>query len=143
MRALIVITAALVVTAGCDAFPRDPEGTLAAARGGTLRVGVAEASPWVVRDGERARGDEPALVEGFARSIGASIAWEWGPLDDHLDKLERFELAIVIGGLAKDSPWKKRVAFTRPYAGSRVMAVPPGENALLVALDAYLQEQAR
>lgn len=141
MRAALVLTA--LAAAGCDSFPKDPESTLATARGGVLRVGVTDAPPWLVREGDEARGREAELVRGFASSIGAEVRWTWGPLEDHLHALENFELAIVAGGLRKDSPWAKRLAFTEPYAQDRVLAVPPGENALLVALDRYLAHEAR
>lgn len=117
---------ALALLAACD-LPRDPQGTLAAATGGTLVVGVAENPPWVVRQGDEAAGVEADLVRAFASELGADVEWVWGGLDEHLEALERFELDLVAGGLAAGSPWSKRVGFTRAYLeAEQVVGVPPG-----------------
>ncbi|HET9947874.1 MAG TPA: hypothetical protein VFQ22_02995 [Longimicrobiales bacterium] len=132
------------VFAACG-LPRDPEGTLERARGGVLRVGGVDAPPHLVREGAAASGPEAELVYAFARSLGAEVEWHWGALDDHMRALERFELALVAGGLTQASPWKSRVGFTRPWRGdrdvARVLAVPPGENGLLVALEHVIEER--
>ena len=122
----------------CD-LPRDPEGTLERAREGTLRVGAVEAPPYVVRRGDEAVGPEADLVRAFAESIGAQVEWRWDPLDAHMRALEAFELDVVAAGLTTESPWASRVGFTRPWRVEgdveRVLAVAPGENATLAALE--------
>jgi polar amino acid transport system substrate-binding protein len=119
------VLAAALLTA-CD-LPRDPEGTLAAAAGGTLLVGVAESPPWVVRRGDEAAGVEADLVRAFAAELGAEVEWVWGGVDEHLGALERFELDLVAAGLEGGSPWSKKLAFTRPYLeAEQVVGVPPG-----------------
>jgi divalent metal cation (Fe/Co/Zn/Cd) transporter len=74
----------VIVAAGalaCD-LPRDPEGTLGRARGGTLRVGAVEAPPYLrLGGGDEATGPEADLVRAFAESIGARVEWSWGALD--------------------------------------------------------------
>jgi ABC-type amino acid transport substrate-binding protein len=134
----------LVLLASCDALPRDPEGTLEAARGGSLQVGVTEAAPWIMRAGDTAVGLEAEVVKGFAESIDAEVVWVWGPAEHHFERLETFELDLAATGLTRDSPWKKKLGVSRPYLGSsRVLVVPPGENDLLVTLDTYLEERKR
>jgi hypothetical protein len=65
-----------------------------------------------------------------------------------LEALKRFELDLVIGNLDAKTPWKKEIAFTRPYFTERVaggserehvMAAPPGENAWLKRVGDFLQ----
>ena len=130
----------------CD-LPRDPVGTLDHARGDTLRVGVVASPPYLVRAGNEAAGPEADLVRAFAGRIGAEVEWRWGSLDDHMKSLEAFELDLVAAGLTTTSPWKKRAGFTRPWRveGKRkhVLAVPPGENALLVALEELIEARRR
>ena len=143
VRALAPLVLAALTALACEPWPRDPEGTLEAARGGTLRVGATEAPPFLTRTGERAGGPEAELVEAFARSIDARVEWRWGSQDGHLEALERFELDVAAGGLTDGSPWKARVAFTRPWRVERdarhVLAVPPGENRTLVALERLIE----
>ena len=133
-------------TLACD-LPRDPEGTLEQARGRTLRVGAVEAPPFVGRSGDEATGPEAELVHAFAESIGAEVEWRWAPLDEHMRALEAFELDVVVAGLTKQSPWASRVGFTRPWRQEgdvqRVLAVAPGENATLVALERVIEESRR
>src|SRR5690606_15933037 len=148
-----------VALAGCG-LPRDPEGTLDRVRGDTLRVGVTEAPPFVVRRGAAGipGGVEAALVQAFADSLGAVVAWHWGPAEAHFEALKRYELDLVAAGLTAATPWKAHVGLTRPYhtaheargrargrePGRRLrtvehtLAVPPGENGFLHALEGFL-----
>ena len=145
-RAAVPALVALITLPACERYPRDPRETLAHAAGGVLRVGVTDAPPWIVRTGEVAQGPEADLVLAFAGSIGARVEWRFGAAEDHLAALERFELDVVAAGLRADSPWSKRVGFTRPWQetgdAGRVLAVPPGENATIVALERLI-ERAR
>ena len=134
--------------AGCDALPRDPEGTLERARGGVLRVGGAEAPPWLVRGADGgATGPEADLVHAFAHSIGARVEWRWGSSDVHLRALAERELDVVAAGLTARTPWKAHVGVTRPWhtdgEDERVLAVASGENATLVALDRVIESRKR
>lgn len=136
----------LIAIAACD-IPRDAMGTLDRTRGGTLRVGVVASPPYVSRLGDEAAGPEAELVRAFALGIDAAVEWHWGSLDDHMKSLESFELDLVAAGLTTTSPWKSKVGFTRPWrvVGKRkhVLAVPPGENGLLVAIETLIERQRR
>lgn len=145
--ALVVLSAAHAFGVACEPYPRDPERTLERAAGGTLRVGVSEAPPWLVREGDQAGGPEAELIQAFAASVDARIDWRWGAAHEHLLALEHFELDLVAAGLTRHSPWKTRVSLTRPWRidgdTSRVLATPPGENRLLVALERLIESRRR
>jgi membrane-bound lytic murein transglycosylase MltF len=102
-RNLLVALLALAVACG---MPRDPRRTLEHVRGATLRVGVG--------DGSGAEGREGALIRGFAASLGAKVEWIRGPQEAQLDALHDGDLDLVAGRLTSDSPWKKKVALTKP-----------------------------
>lgn len=161
-RAIAMLALALFPMSACDRIPRDPERSLERARGGVLRVGVTGAPPWIVRGrAERsvveepdprplddpATGPEADLVLDFARSIGSRVVWIWGPLDEHMERLQGFELDLVAAGLTERTEWRHRVGLTTPWLHDgdhkRVLAVAPGENALLSALERYIRERAR
>ena len=125
---------------GCGSIPRDPDGTLARVqREEVLRAG---ASPSAVTD------REVELVEGFAADLGAEVEWTRDGETALVADLESGRLDVVVGGLHADSPWADKVGLTRAYAESvedgrtvkHVMAVPMGENAMLVRLERYLDE---
>jgi hypothetical protein len=141
-RVITVLLAAFTLQA-CAPWPRDPERTLDESTGGTLRVGASEAPPSLTRGEAGAMGPEADMVEAFARSIDARVEWRWGALDAHLEALERYELDLVAGGLSAGSPWKGRVAFTRPWRQQgetrHALAVPPGENGMLVAVERVIE----
>jgi polar amino acid transport system substrate-binding protein len=84
-------------------------------------------------------------VSSFAASMGVRVEWYHGGADELLHRLARRELDVVAAGLAEDSPWRHEVGLTRRYgeaSGSgRVLAVAPGENAMLVALERHLRAQ--
>lgn len=134
-----------VFLVGCD-LPRDPEETLSRARNGVLRVGVTPHEPWVESDsGRPPTGIEPAVVEEFARQLGADVRWYRGSETEVLTALEEFELDLVIGGLTDDTLWSDRVGLTQPYVETEnaryVMVVAPGENAFLLKLDRFLKRR--
>ena len=135
-----LLGALIFAGAGCQPFPRDPERSLERARErGSLRVGVCEAPPWVIREGEEARGIEAGLVRSFARSLGVAVEWDWGSVEEHVAALEAHRLDVVAAGMTEANPSAKKIGATRPYFGRRVLAVPPGENALLVELERHLE----
>jgi polar amino acid transport system substrate-binding protein len=134
-----IVALALGLTA-CASMPRDPDETLERVqREGVLRVG---ASP-----SERTE-QEAELAEGFAAELGARVEWTRSGETALVGAMERGELDLIIGGLHADSPWSDKVAVTRGYAESteagetvkHVLAVPIGENAMLVRLETYLDE---
>ncbi|MGA8045943.1 MAG: ABC transporter substrate-binding protein [Dermatophilaceae bacterium] len=135
--AFVVLTLALV---GCTSIPQDPDGTLdRVQREGVLRVG---ASP-----SDRTQLEED-LARGFAAELGARVEWTRDGETALVGAMERGELDLLIGGLHADSPWSDKVSITRAYAEStevgetvkHVLAVPLGENAMLVRLESYLDE---
>jgi len=141
MRPLIV--SILAVATACSSLPRDPEATLERVRRGSLRVGLIENPPWVVRAGSEPQGAEPELVRRLAASLGARPQWFWGGEEQHMQALEHFELDLVIGGLDDRDPWKKKAGFTRPYFEERVLVgvrqaapFPASLNGLTVAVKA-------
>ncbi len=130
---------ALVASLAACGLPRDAEGTLDRVRGGTLRVGVSERSGWVHLDNGRVRGCEAEIVRGLAAELDAAIEWTADAESVLFEKLRRHELDLVVAGIVKDTPWKKKIGLTRPFAhDEHVLAVPAGENAWLMAVDRYL-----
>jgi polar amino acid transport system substrate-binding protein len=140
--------ALLVTLSACQGIPADPDGTLDAVTGGTLRVGVTHNPPWTeAADAARPSGTEVALVEEWAADLDADITWTVGSESVLVDALDRGELDLVIGGFRADTPWLDRAALTAPYAESEgadgaieqhVMLARLGENRFLVALETFL-----
>ncbi|MGV3541463.1 MAG: transporter substrate-binding domain-containing protein [Rufibacter sp.] len=135
----------LAVLAGCGQFPKDPNDTLAHVSGGTLKVGYSENLPWVVKGAQEPTGIEADLVKGFAQSINATVQWVPDTENELFQRLAKEELHLVIAGTTDDTPWKKKIAFTRPFAEvgkkKHVINVIKGENAFVVALEKYLHQQ--
>lgn len=148
LRAGALAALVVVMLAGCGiTIPADPDGTLERVSNGVLEVGVASHPPHTVTDGEQPAGTEVALVESFAASLDAEIAWTEGSEQSLVQLLEIGELDLVIGGISEQTPWSESAALTRPYAqgvladGSTsglVMLAPMGENAFLSALERHL-----
>lgn len=137
-----------LIASGCD-LPRDPEGTLDRVRGGVLRVGLVEQEPWV-RDAEgEPTGAEVTLVRELAAELGATPEFHPGGETELFERLEKFELDLVVGGITDATPYAKHVGLTlhhtkREEAGttrSYVFATPPGENDWLLTLDRFLYRQ--
>src|SRR3954470_11582556 len=116
MRPVVLLLVSVLLANGCDA-PRDPRKTLERVRSShTLRVGVSEEPPFILRKGEDAEGLEAALIHDFASRLGARVEWVWQPQETTYAALHAFELDLAAGGVIAKTPWKKRVAVTRPFA---------------------------
>ena len=141
----------VLVTTGCAAhYPADPHGTLERVTGSVLRVGISHNEPFVSVAGPEPSGREVELVEDYATTLDAEVAWTADGEEELVDQLEHGDLDMVIGGLTNKTPWKKKVGLTRPYTQTtdefdqtekHVMAVRKGENAFLLDLDEFLQAQ--
>lgn len=59
-------------------LPRDSNGALERARGGVLRVGVANHPPWDSVTAESVSGLEPLMIQRLAATIGATPTWQRG-----------------------------------------------------------------
>jgi membrane-bound lytic murein transglycosylase MltF len=148
MRRLIVSLAAGLLlcpaVAGCTLqVPTDPDGTLDQVRSsGVLRAGASPSPGRVEIDGDVPSGPEVSLVEGFADSVGAEVEWTVAGEEHLVSLLEDGSLDVAVGGFSDQNPWVARVALTRPYADTRVLMAPMGENELLSELERWLDAHA-
>ncbi len=143
--AALVLVGALV--SGCAIrIPTDPDGTLDRAAGGELRVGASSDAGRVEVDGDRVTGPLPDLVEEFAASIDADVAWTVGSEESLVTALEEGDLDLAIGGMTDQTPWLDKAAVTRSFPdlpgveGDRpvVMLARLGENRFVSALETFL-----
>ena len=135
---------------GCDAMPRDSAGALNRVRGGELRVGVADHPPWVRFENGHVAGLEPELIETWAKELGARVNWKRGAEAELIEAMHRRQIDVLAAGLDSKTPYKSELGLTQPYVkvedrhGSKkkhVLAVTPGESALLFSLDQFLAAQ--
>jgi hypothetical protein len=127
IRSSLVCVALML--SSCHKIPFDTEESLIRIhRDGRFKVGVISSN--AQGDG---RGD--LLIANVARTTGARPVAEKGAAEVLLQKLEEGELDLVIGVMAKKSPWQDKVHFlpsiSRTYGAmpsTRVMA-RNGENA--------------
>lgn len=150
-RTVVVALLTTLVLGGCGVIPRDPDGTLERVQQEQLlRVGASPSPGRVTVDGDDVGGREAGIVAGFAESLGVEVEWTVDGETELVAAMERGELDVIIAGLQADSPWSGTVSVTRAYASStdpqgetvkHVLAVPLGENAMLVRLERYLDEE--
>lgn len=137
MRSLGALAALGLIAIGCGPFPRDPQGSFdAILERGTLRVGIQEQEPWIIRTpaGEVA-GVEAELVAAFAKELGVVPAWHWGGAEQHFDALSRCELDLVAGGITEANAWRRHVAFTLVYYTSNTDVGVPASHPPLTVLE--------
>lgn len=122
-------------------LPRDSDGTLDRITGGTMRVGFVVDTPWVTDSSDGPGGVEPAFVRALARDLGARVQWTRGQQSQLLETLSGRELDLVVGGLDAKSPWKEKLALTRPYYTDTVLVadtagapLPPTIERVMVAV---------
>lgn len=153
---LLPTALALTLLAGCGVqIPVDPDGTLDQVRkSGELRVGVSPHPPFTIlpeHPDADPTGTEVDLVTGFAESLDAAPVWVLGGEEELVRQLEEGEIHVLVGGLTAKNSHLTSTGTTRPYVSTpehgervkHVMAVVPGENALLSALERYLDGEAQ
>lgn len=136
----------VLLLAGCDVIPVDPNGTLDHVRASRVfRVGlIASAAP--------VGADRQALfLREVAAATGARPAIEIGASEPLLTKLEDGEVDVVVGEFAPNSPWAKQVTLL-PLLGEQVSlreghvlvraAARNGENAWISLLEAQARKVA-
>jgi polar amino acid transport system substrate-binding protein len=127
-RLTVVLVLVAIAATGCQ-YPRDPDGTLNRVEGGVMRVGVTEADPWVLLEGDRpVGGAEVELARRFARDVGARIEWVQGSEEELVDAAKEGQVDLILAGLTNKSRWKKDVAFTRPYVETRAVIGVPADD---------------
>jgi polar amino acid transport system substrate-binding protein len=144
-QVLLLLASTFGMSSGC--MPQDPNGTYNRVRGDVLRVGISSTPPWVIA-GEEPSGIEIDLVQDLAVRLGAEVSWETDTESRLLEKLEKWELDLVVCGLRDKNPWSKRVGLTRPFLiitqdgkkHEHVWAVPPGENEWLLHVQRFLND---
>lgn len=135
MRAASVLAALVVLTLPLPAcqWPRDAEGTLDRVTGGTLRVGLVEAEPWVVLDDDEPGGVEVRLVEELAGRLDTQVEWVPGSESALMEALHVRAVDLVVGGLDSSAPWQDQAALSRHYlTTTTVLAVPAGDGGTTV-----------
>ena len=92
--------------------------------------------------------DDPNLKQlaiDLSRNLKVKLIRINRPQETLLEDLKAFKIHLMIGRLSPDSPWKKHVGFTRPYKDKNgedfLLAIPPGENAFLRKVEAFLSER--
>lgn len=145
IKQLFFFVSLILVASGCENFPKDPSHTLDTVRNGTLLVGYSEHDPFVIKTQSEPTGMEADLIKAFAKNLNARIEWKNGTEESLFESLKKKELHLVVAGLTKETPWKSKAGLTRPYLEHKkkkyVMAVQLGENAFLVELEKFLEDQ--
>jgi polar amino acid transport system substrate-binding protein len=144
---LSLMLVAFGAAASSCGIPHDPENSVERIReSGVLRAGFTVHEPWVTEGTDTPGGPEAEIVSQLAGSLGARVEWRQGSESELFEALERFELDVVIGGLTADNPAGPGLALTRGYVEhdkkQHVIAAAPGENRLLVALEAAARAHA-
>lgn len=139
----LVLGVLTLVLQGCDQWPADPRNSLnSALERGTLRVGVIANPPWVeLADPTAPTGVESDLVAQFAAEHDLVVDWRTGGVEEQIEALRAYELDLLIGGFTRSNPWKAEVGNSFPHHEDRVLLTPPGENALLMAVERFLFQQ--
>lgn len=91
---------------------------------GTLRVGMAEYAPWMMRgpDGNPV-GLEVELAERLAGDMGVQLEVVQMPLDVLIDRLAAREVDLVAANLSITPERALKVAFSEPYGRSEIRPV--------------------
>ncbi|MGB7786311.1 MAG: transporter substrate-binding domain-containing protein [Salinimicrobium sp.] len=136
MRKLILLTLLSMVTA-CS-IPNDPEDSFEEAKKDALLVGAVPNPPYVEISNDQFTGSEIEKLRAFAKRENLRIKIEKGTESELVEKLEKYELHVMVGGIGKKTIWKKKAGLTAPYDTKHVFLIPKGENRLLKHLEDFI-----
>lgn len=123
---------------GCG-IPKDSRDSLEIARRLSLKVGVTDNPPYSYFDGEKAHGIEVDIVKAFAEKENLEVEYVKGSETYLVSKLEKAEIAILVGGFKKNTIWKEKAGLTSSYDEDKhVILIPKGENSLVFTLESFL-----
>ena len=136
MRKLIILILLSMVTA-CS-IPKDPENSFEEARKDGLLVGAVPNPPYVEISNDQFTGTEIEKLREFAKRENLQLKIEKGTESELVEKLEKYELHVVAGGIGKKTIWTKKAGLTAPYDTKHVFLIPKGENRLLKHLEDFI-----
>ncbi len=140
-RALFLII--ILVTYSCN-IPRDPENSWENIKSDGLNVGVIINPPYTFQKNSTFAGSEIELIKNFAKHHDIQITYESGNETDLIEKLENYEIDILLGGFTEKSIWTKKVGLTTPYDKEyHVLLIPKGENKYLHFLESFIFNHKR
>lgn len=144
------LLALLLILFSCD-IPRDSKNSFKKAKQKGLIVAYQENPPWAATAADGApEGVEVELIKDFARFNNFRIKWKTGLIEEIMSDLTNYKTNVAIGGIKKNSLWRKKAAFSVSWAitygdkgekEERVLAVSPGENKLLHKLDQFILQK--
>ena len=135
----------VLLSAACDSYPRDIEGTRERVESSRIvRVGMLASL------GDRDRRIASVYLARLQAVTGAAARLQFGSGDPLLARLEAGELDLVIADVAEDSPWIRDAAIIEPLdrrsAGTRRIGLSPiarnGENSWIMLLERLARDQA-
>lgn len=132
-RPVLLLLIAAMALAGCR-YPTDVEHSLERIGGGTMKVGLTENPPWVIRSDDGPAGVEVEIIERLAERLNADVQWYWDNESTLLQALKAHQLDLVAGGLTKSSRLSKFSAPTKPYFQSRYTVGVPNTGELPASL---------
>lgn len=133
----------MVLWASSCNLPKDQKESLQEAKEKGLLVGVVENPPYVRTNNEKFEGKEVEILKNFAAVQGLDVKFVEDNESELLEKLEKYELHVVIGGFEKKTIWKRKSTPTVSYDGKHVFLVPNGENRLLKKIETYIFKEVK
>ncbi len=127
-----------ILITSCN-IPKDPEGSWEKIQKNGLHIGVVINAPFTLQKDSVYSGKEIELLQNFAKENKLQLVYETGNETDLTDKLENYEIDLLVGGFTKKSIWTDKVGLTTPYDNEdHVILIPKGENKLLHFLESYI-----
>ena len=125
----IFIIAAMGLMTACTSTGNKPASTVVAPAENLLRVGVStNAPPLIFKDRGTIVGLEADFARDFAKYLGKSLQFVELDWEDQIPALLENRIDIIMSGMSMTALRKVRIAFTKSYFRSGLMALVRNEN---------------
>lgn len=106
-------------------------------------MGVIDNPPFTKITSDSFSGKEITIINNFAASQNLEVIY-FKDTESHLiEKLEKYEIDLIVGGFDKKTVWSKIVGVTKSYDKKHVILLPKGENKLLIKLEEYIHQNVK
>ncbi|MEL6575442.1 MAG: transporter substrate-binding domain-containing protein [Pseudomonadota bacterium] len=120
LRARRAFLAGLMIALAAGPLPALADALDRALARGTLRIGVAEFTPWTMKEGDRLYGHEIDIGRRVAGDLGVEPEFKLIAFGEIIAALHSGEIDMIAAGLAITPERALEMAFTRPYFRSGV-----------------------
>tara|TARA_R110002020_G_scaffold86292_14_gene212658 strand:- start:305 stop:760 length:456 start_codon:yes stop_codon:yes gene_type:complete len=129
----------ILLLTSCN-IPRDPNKSWEQAKNNSLRIGIVNKKPSALKQKDSISLSEIQFIRDFSKEYNLKTTFTEDNESALVEKLENFELDLVLGDFKKNTIWKAKAGPIKSFDDKHVILVAQGENKLVYKLEEYIHK---